>query len=80
MIDAACVAASHATWGEQILALAHLGEGDPIQVRAELRTLLPSVAVPSRLVECDAVPRTTTGKILRREIAQLLHDYREGIG
>jgi len=80
VIDAACVAAPHPTWGEQILALVRLGEGDHFQVRAELRTLLPAVAVPSRLVECDAVPWTRTGKIIRLEVAQLLHDYREGVG
>ncbi|RMH25448.1 MAG: alpha/beta fold hydrolase [Planctomycetota bacterium] len=37
--------------------------GDPARLRESLRSVLPSFAVPAKLVCVDALPRTTTGKV-----------------
>ncbi|WP_314222763.1 AMP-binding protein [Streptomyces zaehneri] len=43
---------------------------DPDALRGALARRLPEAVVPSRIVLCDALPRTGTGKIDRRSLAE----------
>ncbi|OQR65833.1 hypothetical protein B6E66_01785 [Streptomyces maremycinicus] len=43
---------------------------DPDALRGALARRLPEAVVPSRVVLCDALPRTSTGKIDRRSLAE----------
>jgi len=69
--DAACVAMPHPRWGEQIIAFVALRGGDLAEVRANLAGLLPAVALPSGWRQLDAIPRTVTGKLRRRHLAEV---------
>jgi acyl-CoA synthetase (AMP-forming)/AMP-acid ligase II len=72
--DAACVRTPHAVDGEQIIAavVAAAGKMDVPALRLSLRAVLPSFAVPQRIVAVDAIPRTSTGKIVRSRLAEEL--------
>jgi long-chain acyl-CoA synthetase len=44
----------------------------PSKVLRELRSVLPSTAMPSRLIAVDEVPRTGSGKAIRKQLERLL--------
>lgn len=69
--DAAALGVEHPEWGEQVEARVVLAPGhelDEPALRETLRQLLPPYAVPKRIVAVDAVPRTPTGKLVRRNL------------
>jgi O-succinylbenzoic acid--CoA ligase len=72
VVDAAALGVDHPEWGEQIEARVVLEAGrvlDESQLRDALRACLPPYAVPKRITVVEALPRTPTGKLLRRELA-----------
>ncbi len=69
--DAAALGVAHPEWGEQVEARVVLADGydlDEPALREALLQLLPSYAVPKRIVAVDALPRTPTGKLIRRAL------------
>jgi acyl-CoA synthetase (AMP-forming)/AMP-acid ligase II len=71
--DAACGTVVDDRWGERIVAGLVLAEDlQPDVVQQKLASLLPSYGIPTRFVLLQRIPRTSTGKILRADLALLL--------
>jgi acyl-CoA synthetase (AMP-forming)/AMP-acid ligase II len=72
--DAACVSIPHRLLGEEIIAAvaAAFEDVDDQALTDELRRRFPAAVVPRRIVRLDAVPRTSTGKVVRRELVEVL--------
>lgn len=69
--DAAVLGVQDAEWGERLEARVVLAPGhdlDEALLRAALRDVLPPYAVPKRITAVTALPRTATGKLIRREL------------
>ncbi|WP_338597082.1 class I adenylate-forming enzyme family protein [Saccharopolyspora sp. SCSIO 74807] len=73
--DAACAALPDELLGETVAAVVdadgNLADTDILET---LRAVLPEFALPRRLVRTSPVPRTSTGKVRRPEIAHLVSD------
>lgn len=70
--DAGCVAVPHETSGEELAALVVTTASGVDGIRSELAELLPETALPSRWLRLDSIPRTTTGKLQRPQLAALV--------
>lgn len=70
--DAGCVAMPDPWDGERIVAgiVTNAGMVAADEMRRQLAALLPSAGIPARFVVLQQVPRTTTGKVLRAELAE----------
>lgn len=69
--DAAVLGIDDPEWGERIEARVVLTAGatlDEAALRDALRAQLPGFAVPKAITAVDALPRTPTGKLIRREL------------
>jgi acyl-CoA synthetase (AMP-forming)/AMP-acid ligase II len=79
VVDAACVALPHRLMGEQIVAAVVLsGAEDGVDLRAHLGETFPPAVLPRRIVRLDSLPRTPTGKIIRRELGATLMSRLDG--
>jgi O-succinylbenzoic acid--CoA ligase len=65
--DAAVVGRPDAEWGEAVVALV-VGDADPDELRAFCRARLAPFKVPKRVERVDTLPRTPSGKLLRRSL------------
>ncbi|MEU7641425.1 class I adenylate-forming enzyme family protein [Streptomyces sp. NPDC039016] len=72
--DAACAALPHRFLGEEIVAAVVPASGaqGPPDVRPALAAAFRPGVLPCRVELLDAIPRTRTGKVLRRELATRL--------
>jgi len=75
--NAAVFAVPHAVLGEDVAAAVVLGpaptSGDPInELRSFATARLARFEVPQRIVVVDAIPTSSTGKVNRRELANIL--------
>jgi acyl-CoA synthetase (AMP-forming)/AMP-acid ligase II len=71
VVDAATVGLPDDEWGQSIAAVVVRTEGATVtaeELQAHCKTHLRSSKTPELIVFRDALPRTPTGKILRREI------------
>jgi O-succinylbenzoic acid--CoA ligase len=69
--DAAVLGIEDPEWGERVEARVVLAAGSELDepaLIAALRKALPSYAVPKRITVVEQLPRTPTGKLLRREL------------
>lgn len=69
--DAAVLGVEDPEWGERVEARVVLSPGadlDEAALRGALRAALPGFAVPKAITVVDALPRTPTGKLIRREL------------
>jgi acyl-CoA synthetase (AMP-forming)/AMP-acid ligase II len=73
VLDAACAIAPHPLDGEQVTAaVVTAGPVAEGALRGLLVEMLTPSAVPRRIVRLSAIPRTPTGKIVRRELSERL--------
>ncbi|HEY9288463.1 MAG TPA: acyl--CoA ligase, partial [Candidatus Dormibacteraeota bacterium] len=71
--EAVCFGVPHATWGEEVAAAVVVNE--PItekELQAYCRTRLAEFKVPNHIHIVDSIPRTPTGKVQRRFVAEQL--------
>ena len=70
--DAAVVGRPDAEWGDAVVALVVRRAGarfDPEEVRAHCRSHLASFKVPKTIEVAEALPRSASGKLLRRQLS-----------
>jgi acyl-CoA synthetase (AMP-forming)/AMP-acid ligase II len=71
--EAVAFGSPHPAWGEEVAAAVVLKEPvDEKELLAFARERLADYKVPSKLYIVDAIPRTATGKIQRRSVAEVL--------
>jgi fatty-acyl-CoA synthase len=69
--EAAVVGVDDPEWGERVRAFVAKGAGASVtseELIAHLRERLSSPKVPREVIFVDALPRTPTGKVLKREL------------
>ncbi len=72
--EAVAFGAPHQTWGEEVVAAVVLkGEATEKELIAFAREHLADYKVPKRLFIVEKIPRTATGKIQRRTVAESLN-------
>ena len=60
-------------WGEALEAAVVVRSAvDPEELRSHIRTRLAGYKVPRRIHVVDELPRNSTGKLVRRDVAGLL--------
>ena len=67
IIEAAVVGVSDAEWGQRLVAVL-VGAGDPAEIRQWVRDRLRSSKTPDTIVFRPELPKTETGKLLRRTL------------
>ncbi|MGW0630578.1 class I adenylate-forming enzyme family protein [Streptomyces sp. NPDC002758] len=75
VLDCAVFGVPDDTWGEAVSASVVIAPGsvaDPDAVRAQLRELIAAYKIPKHIEFVDVLPRTTSGKVLRRELRKRL--------
>ena len=75
VIDVAVVGVPDEEWGQRIEAAVVLRPGeqaDEEELRAQVRSVLRSSKTPDRIVFVDELPRTETGKLVRRHVVDNL--------
>jgi acyl-CoA synthetase (AMP-forming)/AMP-acid ligase II len=75
IVEAAAFAVPHRRLGQDIAAAVVLRPGvtlRPEELRGYLRHLLTSFKIPRRIIICDQLPKGQTGKIVRRNLTELL--------
>ena len=67
IVEAAVVGVSDPEWGQRLVAVL-VGEGDPEEIRRWVRDRLRSSKTPDTVVFRPELPKTETGKLLRRAL------------
>ncbi|WP_370325510.1 AMP-binding protein [Euzebya sp.] len=75
VVEAAVIGMDDETYGQVLWAYV-AGDVEPEELRTWLRERLSRVKVPKRVVVVDALPRTATGKVLKRQLVQSEHPSR----
>lgn len=74
MTDFAIIERADPEWGERV-ALVHTGEAPRLdEVRDLVKAVLPAYCAPTIMIRLENIPRTASGKVRRRELADLVRD------
>ncbi|TDC71849.1 long-chain fatty acid--CoA ligase [Actinomadura sp. GC306] len=73
--EAAVIGVPDAEWGQRLVAVV-VGEGDPVEIKRWVRERLRSSKTPDEIVFRAELPKTDTGKLLRRVLLGELDDAR----
>jgi len=76
--EAAVIAIPHPTWHERPLAVAALGEGKSAtaeDLTSHLAQQLPKWMLPDAVEFVETIPRSSTGKFLKRSLREQFKDY-----
>ncbi len=77
VLDAAVVGLKDDTWGERVVAAVVLRDGGSLdEVNEHLRQHLASFKRPETIHVAEDLPRTSTGKLLRRHLIPILEDLK----
>ncbi len=69
ILDAAVISAPDERWGERPIAYVVIAVGfAEEEVKEHLRTRIARFKVPDRILVIDSMPRTSTGKVVKREL------------
>ena len=74
VLECAVVGLPDREYGERVTAFIVPREGhrvDPVSLKAHLKTRLAGFKVPKEFIVVDELPKTSTGKLLKREIRGL---------
>jgi acyl-CoA synthetase (AMP-forming)/AMP-acid ligase II len=75
VLDACVVGLSDETWGERVVAAVVLREGATLDaLQTHVQSHLASFKRPEKFHVTDELPRTSTGKLLRRHLIPILED------
>jgi acyl-CoA synthetase (AMP-forming)/AMP-acid ligase II len=78
--EAAVIGLPDAEWGQRIVAVLVGGDADPEEIRAYAKQRLRSSKTPDAVVVREQLPRTATGKLLRRTLVAELVTEAESEG
>jgi fatty-acyl-CoA synthase len=73
--DVSVIGVDDAEWGQRLVAFAVPAPGEqpnPSALKDHVREHLARYKVPREVILCDELPRNATGKVLKRELKQLL--------
>ena len=71
--EAVCFGVPHPTWGEEVAAAVVVRDSvTEIELIAHCRMHLAAFKVPRTIRIVDSIPRTATGKVQRRQVAEQL--------
>ena len=73
VVEAAVLGLPDPEWGQRLVAVL-VGSGDPAEIRQFVKDRLRSAKTPDLVVFRDALPRTDTGKLLRRTLLAELEE------
>lgn len=75
VVDAAVVGLADDTWGERVVAAVVLRDGGSVDaIQEHLKAHLAGFKRPETIHVTDELPRTSTGKLLRRHLVPVLED------
>lgn len=75
VVDAAVVGLADDTWGERVVAAVVLRDGGSVEaIQEHLKAHLAGFKRPETIHVTDELPRTSTGKLLRRHLVPVLED------
>jgi acetyl-CoA synthetase len=81
--EAAVVGFPHDIKGEGIHAWVHLKDGytaDPDELRVQVRHMIGPIATPDRITLVPGLPKTRSGKIMRRILRKIASDQTDQLG